>query len=329
MQKAISICAAGVFALSFFQSCNREPDVILNEIIVEQEAFEEVIHMNNCGGAADSEQTVTRTFSTNLDIGAEISAGYHGLIEGRLSAMYGQQREVAKSVRLIAPPGTDMQFLLRWSENVHAGSVSVDGGDGEYSVRVPIGVEQVSSENLTCSTSEQAQTEPDLYLSPSPTSASAETHPEVATPTSMKTVNISKPTQQEFGGLANIWDLFNYENPTTPKTLIYTVPIAAEQIYRWGAIWCGINAENLVNISAPLTMNLLVNDELLSEDQILEFDEIRNGWHCHRWVTKLSNWQPETLTKLELSYVLNENIFDGVGYTGQGEYHLIINVQAK
>jgi len=329
MQKIISLWVVGVFTLLFLQACNTEPNVLLDEISVEPITFDEAIHMNNCGGTADSEQTITRSFSTSLDIGAEISAGYHGIIEGRLSAMYGQQREISKSIRLIAPPKTNMQFLLRWFENAHAGRVSVDGGDGEYTVRVPIGVEQVSSTNLTCATSEQSQSEEDLNTT-SPQSPTGDSIlPRDATPTLAKIVRISQPTQQEFGGLVNIWDQFNYENPTVPKTLIYTVPIAAENTYRWGALWCGIDAENLAEISAPLTMNLLVNGELLTEDQILEFNEIRNGWHCHRWVTKLSDWQPGTHTRLELNYFLNERIFDGVGYTEAGEYHMIIDVQAN
>lgn len=119
-------------------------------------SFEEIIHINNCGGKGNSEQTASRTFGISVDLGGKISAGYEDIVTGELSAKYSEFRNVAKSQHLVAPPGTNMEFVLRWYEDVRAGKVSVNGEEGEYEVRIPISVEQVSSRDLGCTTSTPA-----------------------------------------------------------------------------------------------------------------------------------------------------------------------------
>lgn len=41
-----------------------------------------------------------------------------------------------------------MEFVLRWSEEVHAGNVTANGSAGTYTVTIPIAVEQLSSQDL-------------------------------------------------------------------------------------------------------------------------------------------------------------------------------------
>ncbi|NOH04825.1 MAG: hypothetical protein HND47_24065 [Chloroflexi bacterium] len=129
-------------------SCGRNPDVQVIELSNNTVSYDETIHINNCGGKADSEQTASRSFATTIEGGAEFKAGYQMIVEGGISAKYSQYRNTTKSMRLLAPPGTNMEFVLRWSEEVHAGNVTVDGSTGTYEVRVPIAVEQVSSQDL-------------------------------------------------------------------------------------------------------------------------------------------------------------------------------------
>lgn len=134
----------------FLSGCGSSPKVQVNELSNDTVSYEETIHINNCGGKADSEQTASRSFATTIEGGAEISAGYQSIVEGSVSAKYSQYRNISKSQRLIAPPSTNMIFVLKWSEDIHAGNITVNGETGNYEVRVPVAVEQVSSKDLGC-----------------------------------------------------------------------------------------------------------------------------------------------------------------------------------
>ncbi len=135
--------------------CTNTPDVLVSELSRDTVSFDDPIHINNCGGKANSEQTASRSFSTTIEGGAEISAGYQSIVEGKISAKYSQYQSVSKSQRLTAPPDTNMEFVLRWSEELHAGNVTVNGKTGIYVVRVPIAVEQISTRDLGCDTKNQ------------------------------------------------------------------------------------------------------------------------------------------------------------------------------
>ena len=128
--------------------CGGSPDVQVSELSNSATSFDEPIYINNCGGKADSEQTALRAFASSFESGAQIKVGYQVIIEGAISAKYSQYRSIIKSMRLIAPPGTNMEFILRWSEEVRAGNVTVDGSQGTYEVRIPISVAQISSQDL-------------------------------------------------------------------------------------------------------------------------------------------------------------------------------------
>lgn len=129
-------------------------------------SYEETVRINNCGGKGESEQTASRSFATSIELGAGISAGYQSIIEGSVSAKYNQYRSTSKSQRLVAPPGTNMEFVLRWSEEVRAGNVTVDGKTGRYEVRIPIAVEQISSQDLGCGANVPQPTSSNVAIQP-------------------------------------------------------------------------------------------------------------------------------------------------------------------
>jgi hypothetical protein len=134
-------------------------DVKVNENSVDTVSFEEIIRINNCGNPTESTQTKMRSFSTSIDGAAELGVNYQ-VIEGSVSGRYGQYRNAATSQELTAAPNTNMEFILRWSEKVHAGNVTVNGKSGTYSVHIPIAVEQVSCRDLKCDGEAQPVTEP-------------------------------------------------------------------------------------------------------------------------------------------------------------------------
>ena len=98
----------------FFTSCSSQPNISISEKEQKTDYYKEVIRLNNCGGKSESEQIISRSFGTAIEINAEISVGVQQIIEGGVSAKYGEYRTVSKSQRLVAPPGTNMEFVLQW-----------------------------------------------------------------------------------------------------------------------------------------------------------------------------------------------------------------------
>jgi hypothetical protein len=150
MQKYKFIRQISLVLFILLSACTngRSPNVTLTELSSNVISYDDIVRINNCGGKADSEQTQSRSFATTFEGGAELSVGYEAIAEGSISAKYSQYRNITKSQRLIAPPKTNMEFVIRWSEEVRAGNVTVDGSTGNYEVRIPISVEQISSQDL-------------------------------------------------------------------------------------------------------------------------------------------------------------------------------------
>jgi len=152
-------------AVLLLSGCASNPDVQLVELSKNTVVYDEIVRINNCGGKGDSEQTKSRDFATTVEFGAGVSAGYQSIVQGSLSAKYSEYRNTSVSQRLVAPPGTNMEFVLRWSDDVRAGNVQVNGKSGTYEVRIPVSVEQVSSRDLGCGLSLQS-TLPSIQTAP-------------------------------------------------------------------------------------------------------------------------------------------------------------------
>ena len=144
----------------FLSGCNWTNDVQISEISKETTAYDETIRLNNCGGKAQVKQTAQRSFATTIEATAQVKAGYDKIVEGNISSKYGQYRDYTKSLELIAPAGTNMEFDLKWSEEVHAGNLTVGGEQSTYKVYIPLSVDLVSSNDLGCTNSNQNTTNP-------------------------------------------------------------------------------------------------------------------------------------------------------------------------
>ncbi|GAB1470237.1 hypothetical protein MASR2M66_11140 [Chloroflexota bacterium] len=131
-------------------SCNATNDVLVSETSKGTTSYEEIIRLNNCGGKAEVKQTAQRSFATTIEFTVEVKGGVKDIVEGSVSAKYGQYRQYSKSMELVAPPGTNMEFNLGWSEDVYVGNLKVDGEDSLYKVYVPLSVELSSSKDLGC-----------------------------------------------------------------------------------------------------------------------------------------------------------------------------------
>ena len=137
-----------VFALV---SCTTttNPAVQLAETQNQITTAEETIHVNNCGGKANSTQTAEHSFSTNIEGGITGKFG-PDFLQGSVSAHYGQYRNTSKKQELIAAPGTNMEYVLKWTEQTWIGTLTDNSSSGTYKAQVPISVEQVSSQDLGC-----------------------------------------------------------------------------------------------------------------------------------------------------------------------------------
>jgi hypothetical protein len=129
-------------------ACGSNSDVQVYELSNSSDSYEETILMNNCGGKRDSEQTAVRSFTKS--IGGEFGIGVRSVVEGEIVLRYSEFQTETRSMRLIAAPGTDMVFVLRWSEGVKAGNVTYKGSTGTYEVRIPISVELVDTYDQGC-----------------------------------------------------------------------------------------------------------------------------------------------------------------------------------
>jgi len=146
----------GILLASLLLSgCASNPDVQVVELSRNTVVYDEIVRINNCGGKGDSEQIASQEFKTTIELGAGGGADYQ-FVEANLSAKYSEARSTSKSQRLVAPPGTNMEFVLRWSYDVRAGNVQVNGKSGTYEVRIPVSVEQISSRDLGCGSEQQA-----------------------------------------------------------------------------------------------------------------------------------------------------------------------------
>ncbi|MCD6345026.1 MAG: hypothetical protein J7M17_05445, partial [Anaerolineae bacterium] len=117
----------------------------------------ETVHLNNCGGKADTEQIAERTQTISIEGEAELGVGYQ-ILEASVAARYSESNTVRKSQKLVAPPGTNMEFVLLWTEEVRSGTITVEGKTGQavYHINTPIAVELASSKDLGCGVDQPA-----------------------------------------------------------------------------------------------------------------------------------------------------------------------------
>jgi predicted small secreted protein len=156
------------------------------------EVTNETIHMNNCGGKADSEQIAEKSKDVSIEGGGLI--GIDGkVMKGEVSAKYATVTGLSKSIKLIAPPGTNMEFLIAWTEKTWVGIVTTQGSDGHgnYKVSVPVSVELISSRDLgNCPV-------PTPTITNTPAPAPTETNIPAPTNTKEAVVVISETPQPE------------------------------------------------------------------------------------------------------------------------------------
>ena len=130
-----------------------EENLEVNELSVLEDTVAEPIFINNCGNPASAEQVSEHSQTITVEVGAGLEVG-NGVVKGSVEGKYSSTKSVKKSQKVVAAPYTNMKFILLWTERVSEGTVTASGQSDQatYRVSVPIAVEQVSAENLGCST---------------------------------------------------------------------------------------------------------------------------------------------------------------------------------
>ena len=127
-----------------------DPTPIVTEISSDTVTYDEMIPINNCGNKSESTQIVSRSFSTKVSVTGSFKASYEKIFEGGVSSTYEQYRNTTKTQVLTAAPNTNMEFVLRWSDDVRTGNATVNGKNATYTVNIPVSVAQISSRDLGC-----------------------------------------------------------------------------------------------------------------------------------------------------------------------------------
>lgn len=137
-----------IIAALILTSCG-QPAIQIREMESKMVSSTETVHMNNCGGRDSSEQTAQRSFAISLELTSQSKVEYT-VVENRVSGKYGADKDMNKSQLLKAPPETNMEFILQWTEEVHSGEIIQMENISSYTVHVPMSVELVSSQDLGC-----------------------------------------------------------------------------------------------------------------------------------------------------------------------------------
>lgn len=99
----------------------------------------DTIPLNNCAG----KEKITTTLAHSLDIGIEGGLGVEiKVVEASLRAKY--ERGQTSSIELPAAPGTNMEYIVEWTDESFFGEVEVDGQTGQAAYTV-----QVSTPSVT------------------------------------------------------------------------------------------------------------------------------------------------------------------------------------
>ena len=141
-----------VIAGLLLASCGNPPLQVL-EAGSQTVTSTEIIHLNNCGGRDVVEQTVGQSFAAGVDLDSQTHTNYETVRE-MVAGKYGLYKDTSHSQVLKAPPDTNMEFTLSWTDKLYNGTILEGEVVGKYSVHIPVSVELISSQDLGCGTTD-------------------------------------------------------------------------------------------------------------------------------------------------------------------------------
>jgi hypothetical protein len=162
MHKIVFPRALLFFVIIFISGCSLT-DVQVNELSNNSITYDESVFINNCGNNVSSEQLIKRTFDMKIEYRDVFSIAHQVYADEGVLEKYNQYQDLVTSIQLRASPNTNMQFIIRWSNEIHAGNVIIGDSTAKYEVRVPVAVDIVSSQNSGCGTTSLIPSETPNY----------------------------------------------------------------------------------------------------------------------------------------------------------------------
>ena len=150
------------------------PNVRLTETVpAEIRSGLETIRLDNCDGSQSVTQTAERVQSMTLQSATTTGSSYEA-IKARLLEKYFAGDSTMRQ-ELIALPGTQMEFILSWTEFSHIGTVLIEGRAARafYKIVVPAQVRLAEMRDLGCPNAPPQPNRP----SPPPAQPNANTTP--------------------------------------------------------------------------------------------------------------------------------------------------------
>lgn len=141
--------------------------ISVDELKVETVSIPETIHLNNCGGKLAIEQIPSRSFNVSI-AGFGDDPEYQN-IKQKVLEKYSQYQNTGKTQKVTAPSGTDMEFNLKWMEEIRTGVIKKGNDNGVYNVRIPVSIEQISIRDLGCPSSTPIPSQDSAAIKPSST----------------------------------------------------------------------------------------------------------------------------------------------------------------
>jgi hypothetical protein len=74
-------------------------------------------------------------------------------------------------------------------------------------------------------------------------------------------------------------------------------------------------------------VEFLVDGTQVPGADILEFERDSQGWRCHFWATRVSEWERGSRIHLAAQYVIREALNDGYKTYPPGDYSYTLQVQ--
>jgi hypothetical protein len=150
-----------------------------------------------------------------------------------------------------------------------------------------------------------------------------------ATPTPFLAVHVTRPSGQDILEILSIWEYFGLADGldlAAPGQRLFSVDVDPEMRFTWSFYWCASNDEILAENLGQMAVLFEIDGVALAPQQILEYEESSQGWHCHHWATLLSDWQAAAESELRIRYTFSQAVNDGRGDYPAGEYAYTLKV---
>jgi len=158
--------------------------------------------------------------------------------------------------------------------------------------------------------------------------------PPSETPSPLQDVIARRTTSSEVNTLPSIWFVSGIKNPgdiSSPGTKSFEASIDPSSDLLWVFYWCASDQGTLNKNISRTTVDMLINNVSLAQDQIYQVDDRSSDgkWYCRNWYTTLREWRSGANIQLTIHYSFSQRINDGYTYYPAGNYYIQLKVSVR